>query len=106
MKLVADDRAVIMGLIRQEFLSGIKELHKYDGLKEALKSFPDLPLKTEIFEMAATMYNDCRRKGVSASTVDMTICATAKYYGLQIWSDDPDYLHYKKCVEVDLYAFA
>ena len=106
MKLVEDDRALIIGPIRQEFLSGIKELPKYVGLREALRSFPDLPMKTELFELAAEMFNECRRKGVSASAVDMMICSAAKYYGVEIWTDDPDFIHYKKCVDIKLHTCA
>jgi len=106
MKLVADDRALIIGPIRQEFLSGIREIGKYHGLREALRAFPDLPLKTELFELGAEMFNDCRRKGVSASAVDMMICSAAKYYGLEIWTEDPDFTHYKKCIDVQLYVRA
>jgi predicted nucleic acid-binding protein len=104
MKLVEDDRAVIIGPIRQEFLSGIKEINKYTALKEALRSFPDLPMKTELFEMAAEMFNDCRRRGISASAIDMMVCSASKYYGVEIWTDDPDFTHYKKCIDIHLYT--
>ena len=106
MKLVEDDSALIIGPIRQEFLSGIREINRYVGLREALRSFPDLPLKTELFEMGAEMFNDCRRKGVSASAVDMMVCSAAKYYGVEIWTEDPDFAHYKKCIDIQLYSRA
>jgi predicted nucleic acid-binding protein len=104
MNLVEDDRASLIGPIRQEFLSGIKEQAKFLAMKNALRSFADLPLKTEIFELAADMFNNCRRRGVSASTVDMMICAASKYYNLSIWSDDPDFGYYKTCIDITLYS--
>lgn len=102
-RLVEDDRAVIIGPIRQEFLSGIKDLNKFATLRMALRAFPDLPLKTEIFEMAAFMFNECRIHGISASITDMTICATAKYYGLEIWTNDGDFARYQEHIDISCY---
>ena len=105
-RLVVDDRAMIIGPIRQEILSSIKEPGKYEGLKNIFRSFIDLPMKTEIFELAADMSNQCRRKGISGSSVDFMICASARYYSLEIWSTDPDFINYDKILGLDLYKMA
>jgi predicted nucleic acid-binding protein len=105
-QLVEIDKAMIIGPIRQEFLSGIKEIGKYKKFIDDFRSFQDLPMTTEIFESAAFMFNECSRHGISASSVAMMICAAAKKYNLEIWTIDPDFNHYKKFIDIKLHKCA
>jgi hypothetical protein len=61
--LVRDGRAVLIGPIRQEVLSGIREPAVYERLKQALRAFPDDPLATGDFEEAARAGNTRRSAG-------------------------------------------
>lgn len=42
--LIQSDRVLIMGAIRQEILSGIKNPDQFKRLRDALRAFPDIEL--------------------------------------------------------------
>lgn len=68
---------VMIGPIRQELLSGIKEAAQFERLKIALVPFRDEIIETADYEDAARMYNLCRSRGLACGPVDMLICAAA-----------------------------
>ncbi|MBW4645799.1 MAG: PIN domain-containing protein [Goleter apudmare HA4340-LM2] len=76
-ELIADSRVAVLGVIRQEVLSGIRETEKFVRLREYLRAFPNLELEIEDYELAAEFYNTCRRSGVQGSNTDFLICAVA-----------------------------
>ena len=85
---VQDGRVVMIGLIRQELLSGIKEQAQFQKVQAALSPFLDETITTEDHEFAAQLYNECRSQGVEAGTVDMLICAVASRRGWEVLSSD------------------
>ncbi len=102
--LVANGAVAIMGLIRQELLSGIKQFKQVEQVRDALRSFPDIPLLTEDFETAALYFNLCRSKGVQGSMTDYLICAVAVRQDMEIYTTDGDFRHYRKHLPIALYA--
>jgi predicted nucleic acid-binding protein len=80
--------AVIIGPIRQELLSGIKEQAQFEKLRSKLQAFPDEPLATADYEHAASLHNRCRAKGLTCGVVDMLICAVAERRGWKVLSSD------------------
>ncbi len=90
-ELIDDSRALIIGPIRQEILSGIREQAQYDTLRDNLRAFPDLELITVDYERAAELFNLCRRQGVQGSNTDFLICAVAERLGLSILTTDRDF---------------
>ncbi len=74
---IGDGRIAMIGPIRQELLSGIKESTQFQKLKAALEPFPDEPILTTDYEEAARLYNLCRARGVECGPVDILICAVA-----------------------------
>lgn len=105
-ELVADGRVVIIGPIRQELLSGIREQTKFTELRDALRPFPDLVLSSEDFERAAEMSNACRTHGIATTPVDMLICSVAHATDSFIFSTDPDFVSYSRWLPVRLLAFS
>jgi len=101
-ELVKDGRAVIIGPIRQELLSGISNIKQFNHLKELLSSFENIPLKTEHFEKAAEFSNICRHKGIQGSTIDFLICAVAYLENLIIFTTDKDFENYRKSLSLRL----
>lgn len=85
---IQDGRVAMLGLIRQELLSGIKEPAQYEKVKIALKPFLDEPVTTADHEYAAIIYNECRSQGVEAGTVDILICAAAVRRNWEVLSGD------------------
>ena len=81
----------MIGLIRQELLSGIKTTEQYEKLRAHLRSFPDEVVDTSDYEEAAKAGNRCRTKGVMVSTVDILLCAIAIKRQWAIFTTDPDF---------------
>lgn len=100
--LINDGRVAIIGPIRQEILSGIRNLKQFNHLKEILSSFEDILLKTNHFVKAAEFNNICRTKGVQGSTIDFLICAVAHLENLIIFTTDNDFKNYKKHLSIQL----
>jgi predicted nucleic acid-binding protein len=75
--LVREARVDIIGPIRQELLSGVRQPSQFETLKTALRPFNDEPLSTADYEEAARIYNLCRSKGVECGPIDILICAVA-----------------------------
>ena len=93
-ELIKEGRAGIIGLIRQELLSGIKTAEQYEKLRGHLRSFPDEPVDTADHEDAAKAGNQCRAKGIAVSVVDALLCAVAIKRGWTIFTTDPDFKNY------------
>jgi predicted nucleic acid-binding protein len=74
---IRDGRVVMIGPIRQELLSGIKEQAQFEKLRTALAAFRDEAIDTRDYEEASRGYNLCRAQGVQCGPVDILICAVA-----------------------------
>ena len=105
LKLVNQGLVEIIGPIRQEILSGIRDRSKFDVLRDRLRAFPDLEIGTGDYEEAAGYYNRCRSKGIQGSFVDFVICAVSIRHDLEIFTDDKDFLGYKSVLPIRLYPF-
>lgn len=102
-ELIQDGRARLIGPIRQELLSGIREPAQFEKLREQLRAFPDERLTAEDYERAAQLSNDCRRKGLAGSGVDLLICAVAIARGWHLFTSDADFRGYAKLIAVQLH---
>jgi predicted nucleic acid-binding protein len=101
--LMRDGRAVMIGAIRQELLSGIKTQASFDALKSTLTAFEDVPSTMQDYEKAAEVFNTCRTNGVQGSRTDFLICAVSINHQLPIFSVDNDFLNYQKYLPVLLH---
>lgn len=103
-ELIAGNLVQIMGPIRQEILSGIREDAQFDTLKNHLASFPDVPITSEDYVTAAHFFNQCRRKGIQGSNTDYLICAVAVRTRMQILTMDNDFKEFRKILPIELYG--
>ena len=101
--LIKDQRALIIGPIRQEILSGYSDLKKFDDLKEKLSYFENTPILDTDYESAAELCNKCRKNGIQGSHIDFLICAVAKRFDGPIFTTDKDFTHYQRIVSVKLH---
>jgi predicted nucleic acid-binding protein len=101
-ELINESRIQMIGPIRQEILSGLKDDAVFESLKKNLRSFPDLDLKYEVYEIAAKFFNLCRTKGIQGSNTDFLICACSVFYKLGIMTKDKDFQRYKKYLPIEL----
>jgi len=102
-ELIKEVRVQMIGQIRQEILSGIKRKQQFSKLKKILPAFPDLPLASEDFELAAEYFNTLRSKGIQGSNTDFLICAVSTRNNIPIFSIDNDFNHYQKHISIALH---
>jgi predicted nucleic acid-binding protein len=101
--LIREQRALILGPIRQELLSGYSDMGKFKKLREKLSYFENTPILDSDYELAAELCNKCRKKGIHGSHIDFLICAVAKRINAPIFTTDKDFSHYEKIVSIKLH---
>lgn len=101
--LILEHRVVIIGPIRQEILSGLREDAQFERLGKHLAAFPDIPLKTDDYVTAAKFFNTCRAKGVQGSNTDFLVCSVAVRSQLAIYTTDKDFSHFAKHLPIVLH---
>jgi predicted nucleic acid-binding protein len=89
--------AAIIGPVRQEILSGIRDRAQFQRALGLLEPFADEEMIPEDFVEAARLFNLCRDHGVHCGPVDILICAVAARLGYGILSNDTGLA---RCVEV------
>ncbi|HBL11579.1 MAG TPA: PIN domain nuclease [Cyanobacteria bacterium UBA11162] len=100
--LITDGRVVLLGVIRQEMLSGIRYSEQFIRLRDYLRAFPDLELTSEDYELAAEFFNTCRSNGVQGSNTDFLLCAVAHRRGYSIFTTDKDFENFRLHIPVVL----
>ena len=101
--LVEDGRVAIIGPIRQELLSGLKDRVQFERLRDHLRAFSDTPISLEDYEEAASFYNRCREKGIQGSNTDFLICAVAVRNELPIFTTDVDFQNFARVLPITLH---
>jgi len=105
-RLIQDHRVQLIGPIRQEILSGIRNESQFNKLKNHLESFPDLPAITEDYVTAAKYFNRCRSKGLQGSNTDFLICAMANRNKFSIFTTDKDFELFSNHIKILLHKAA
>ena len=102
-RLIAAHVVEIIGPIRQEVLSGVRDKTQFERLEAHLYAFVDLPLTAEDYVTAAKFYNLCRAKGIQGSNTDFLICAVAVRHDLAVFTTDGDFPRYARCLPIMLH---
>ena len=102
-RLIAAHIAEIIGPIRQELLSGVRDQTQFERLETHLSAFPDLALAAEDYVTAAKFFNLCRSKGIQGSNTDFLICAVAVRHDLAVFTTDGDFHLFAKCLPIVLH---
>jgi predicted nucleic acid-binding protein len=103
-ELIRDGRAQLIGVVRQELLSGIRDAERFRKLRDYLRAFDDPALGPRDYETAAEMHNRCRSRGIAGSTIDFLLCAVAELRQWQIFTTDKDFEHYSRVLGLKIYA--
>ena len=101
--LIQDGRAALVGPVRQEILSGIRERESFDKLRRHLRAFPDVPATSSDYEEAAGFFARCRQKGIQGSNTDFLICAIAARNEFSIFTADGDFRHFARVLPIVLH---
>ena len=104
--LITDHRVQMIGPIRQEVLSGIRNASQFRRLSRHMASFPDLPILTEDYVLAAKYFNLCRGKGIQSSNTDFLICAIAVNWKCAVFTTDGDFDMFAEHIPVVLHKTA
>lgn len=102
-ELIQSGRVCLIGPVRQEILSGIRQETQYESLRQHLRAFPDYSPEMQDFELAAQYFNRCRQKGIQGSHTDFVICAMATRYQWQILTPDRDFQYYAQVIDLNLF---
>jgi predicted nucleic acid-binding protein len=103
-ELIREGRAQLLGPIRQELLSGIREETQFRKLRDYLRAFQEPPLEPADYEEAALMNNRCRARGIAGSAVDFLICAAAHRRTWTILTTDRDFQNYASVLPLRLHS--
>ena len=101
--LIHDHRVQVLGPIRQEILSGIRDETQFRKLQKHLESFPDLLILSEDYVNAAKFFNVCRSKGIQGSNTDFLICSVAVRNKFSIYTTDRDFEPFSKHLPIVLH---
>lgn len=102
-ELVRTRQAVLIGPIRQELLTGVRDQRIFEALADRLSHFNDLRTSTSDYVRAAGYFNTCRARGVTGSSIDLLICAMASRQDVPIFTTDTDFKRYAKHLPIRLY---
>ncbi len=102
-ELIIEGRANLIGSIRQEVLSGIRDGAQFCRLRDTLRVFPDLEVITSDYERSAEFFNLCRSRGVQGSNTDFLICAVADRQRMPILTTDLDFPLFAEYIPVLLH---
>ena len=83
-EILESEEVYISILTVYEFFKGAFTEKAQRTVKEFVSYFETLYINHEIAEVGGKFYRDYRKKGITLSTVDCLIMATAKVYGLKI----------------------
>jgi predicted nucleic acid-binding protein len=103
-ELIKEGRVQLLGVVRQELLSGIKTQAQYEKLRGTLRAFPDELLDISDYEAAATASNSCRARGIAVAAVDALICAVALRRKLMVFTSDSDFKSYSSVLPLKLHT--
>lgn len=102
--LIRDGRAQLIGVVRQELLSGIRDQQRFDKLRNYLRAFDDPAIGAVDYETAAEMHNRCRGRGIAGSAVDFLLCAVAELRQWEIFTTDKDFERYRRVLGLKMHV--
>lgn len=94
---IQDGRAVLVGPIRQEILSGIRDQAQFLKIVKLLDPFPDEEIAAGDYIEAARLFNLCQDHGVHCGPVDILLCVVAIRSQFGILTSDAGL---NRCIEV------
>lgn len=103
-RLVEDGTAAIVGPIRQEILSGVRDANVYSALRERLAGIDCLSIEIDDYDEAARFYNELRARGIVGGAIDLILCAVACRAGSPIFTTDRDFERYAQHLPVRLHV--
>lgn len=101
-QLIHEHRVIVPGPVRQELLAGARDSKQFLELKDRLRFFPDLPIQSDDYELAAEFFAVCRSRGIQGSHIDFLICAVSVHHQCLIYTADQDFYQFAKYLPIRL----
>jgi predicted nucleic acid-binding protein len=101
-EIIVEGRARMLGIVRQELLTGIRHKAQFSATVAATRNFDDISLEIADYEEAASIANTCLSAGVAGSTIDFLICAVAARRNWAVLTTDKDFRRYQKHLSLTL----
>jgi predicted nucleic acid-binding protein len=94
----------MVGPVRQELLSGVRDRALFERLRDHLRAFPDEPITSADYERAAECFTLCRAKGIQGSNTGFLLCAVAERYRFPILTTDEDFVTFSRVLPLRLHT--
>ena len=104
-RLMDRDEAVMMGCIRQELLSGIRDTAQFNWVKDDVYDYQDIQPHKDDYIKAASFKNQCASRGIVGSPIDLLICAVAERDSLPIFTIDKDFKRFAEFLPIVLHRW-
>ena len=105
-ELIRGGRARIIGPVRQELLSGIRNAGQFESVRARMRSFDDEAIEQDDYEEAARIHNQCRSAGIAGSPVDFLLCAVARRREWPVFTLDRDFERYAPLAGIRLVSLS
>jgi len=102
--LKAGERVAVPGVVLQELLSGIREARVFEEIKSVLlRGYPIITASVGDHLLAADVVNRCKKMGITVSSVDALITASALNARARLFTTDEDFRHISGSVGLRLF---
>lgn len=98
---IREDVVITCGLIKAEVLQGTTNQKSFDIINNDFGAFRQIEITEDIFESAAKLAFDLRRKGITVPMIDIIISVLAIKNNLTLWHSDNHYEMIKKAAKID-----
>jgi predicted nucleic acid-binding protein len=98
------NRAAICGIIIQEILQGIRDEKSYQLTRQRLLFLPFLEATRDVHLIAAALYRDLRKKGLTVPSTDAAIAAVAIHHGFPLFTADSHFNEIARHSDLKLYS--
>lgn len=102
-ELINAGDVILLGAIRQEILTGIRDDISWERLRAHLRHFEDAPVSADDYEDASRCANHCAARGLASTDIDMLLCAYGRLRSVAIFTTDPDFLRYVPVLGIRLH---
>jgi len=93
---------ILVGVVLQEVLQGIRAAEVFERIKDYLDAFPLVTLQRDDHIAAAKLQNLCMANGVQVSTTDAQIAAACLQYDCALLTNDKDFEHISRFCPLQL----
>jgi predicted nucleic acid-binding protein len=96
------EQILLLGIIVQDLLQGIRDPEQFAKVRRALSYYEILQVGGEDHVFAAELFNKCRSKGVTASSIDFLIASMAIRHDCRLLTTGKDFEHIARHSELVL----